>query len=284
MTRNAYRVKKPSVIRRIKNRFNKTKIRHNNRKSNAYPSADKPVLRFFTPMNFALAIVVLMAFSVLGQLYWFTAGVYVDTFYELSVDSTTVSINLGSEAVSNWPVIGLILSAPLGWAEGFVNSFETSSAGLAGLALYVILQTGELLPTIIWESPELMFWLIRKFESHNKISVSSSDSTAIKKLKIKHNEYYDSFLNHLEDFRLICYCIDVTICFFLVKFVHSGAGLVRFMEAVRNLTFGLFDLDPTATFRVICSLFLLWFALKLTMRLTRGFRLFAKRVPNVQSS
>ena len=268
----------------IKRRRMQTKEKHSRRVDGAYPHPDKPRVRYITIPNILLAVVVLVALGLLGHLYWFTAGVYVDTFAALSDTTEIARINLGSEWLSRIWLLGPVIAAPLFWIEELLNGFETTSMGLLGLIIYIILQTTELTPTVVWESPHLMFFLIRKFDSHKKIKHLEGDSEGLRRLKTRHNEYYDNFLHTLEDLRLICYIIDASICFFLVKFVNTyqldeqgNRVLVRFLEAAGNLTFGLADLDPTATIRVLSSLFLLWFALKLTMRLQRGFQLFANR-------
>ena len=268
----------------INRRKQEVKDKHSRRVSNAYPHPDKPRVRYITIPNILLALVVLIALGLLGHLYWFTAGVYVDTFAALSDSAEIARISLGSGWISRIWIVGPLLAAPLSWIEGLLNGFETTSMGMLGLILYIILQTCELAPTVVWESPHLMFYLIRKFDSHKKVKHLDGDSEGIRRLKTRHNEYYDSFLHALEDLRLVCYIIDAAICFFLVRFVHTyqfddqgNPVLVRFLEAAKNLTFGLADLDPTATIRVLSSLFLLWFALKVVMRLQRGFQLFASR-------
>lgn len=291
MTQNAVEDKLRKV-RKLRDRVFKTgeqsKSRHRSRASNSYPDPDKPQLQYFTLMNAFYALLMLVVFYLVGQMYFFTAGVYVETFAALAQDQgDTILINLGSQFAEKIPVVGLLFSTVLGFLESIINSFETNSLGLVGLTIYMILQSGELMPTVVYESPDLMFWLIRKFESHQKISISKDDSKALARMKQRHNEYYDSFLNTIEEFRLYCYIADVLICFFLIRFVRvyvdaSGTWeLQRFLEAAQRLTFGLGDLDPLSTTRMGCSLFLLWVVVKCAMRLTRGFKMFARREKNV---
>lgn len=275
-------------LEELKSRRQKSRDRHQRRVFNSYPSKDKPRVRYITVMNIIYALVIVLpVFNLLGYLYFFTAGVYVDAFASLGSDPSIVQIDITPQWVHSIWLIGPLLNAPLAWLENLINGFETSSLGLIGLCIYLVLQTGELIPTVIWESPEIMWWLIMSFKSHRKIPYSKEDNTVIKKMKVQHNEYYDSFLNSMEDFRQVCYFVDVAICFFLIPFVRvewttDGWVLERFLPAASKLTFGLADLDPLATTRMLCSLFLLWVAVKFAMRLTRGFKFFAHK-PEVKN-
>lgn len=283
-TRKTLKEKIEDRLNDVRQKSQQANRNNRRRASKLYPESNpnKPKVNYFTWKNLLYgAVIVIPAFNLLGYVYHFTAGLYVDTFASLGQATDVVQIDITSRFVEAIPLIGPLLNAPFYWVENFLNGLQTSSLGMAGLVTYLILQTGELIPTVIWESPEIMWFLITAFDSHKKVAFSKQDNEAIKRIKIQHNEYYDSFLNSLEDFRQVCYIIDVLICFFLVRFVRVGTPenyvLERFPKAATELTFGLWDLDPIAVLRMLCSLFLLWVGVKFAMRLTHGFRFFAKR-------
>lgn len=291
---NHYRVKdkqSQQVIKQLRNRLNEHQKNRKNRRQRrvdrSHPSSCKVKVNYFTWMNLGIAIAFIAMCLIIGFIYAITASVYVEAFADLATDKTPVVVQLGSEAVRNWFLIGWPLSLIIGLVEGFINSYEASGFGLIGLGFYLVIQTLELIPTIIWESPALILHLIHRLDDQfNQATYKRGDTDFVRNLKVRHNEYYSNLIEGLNDLRLIAFAVDIAVCFLLVKFVQIGtdeAGnpvLGRFFEGVQQFDFGFHKFDPLASFKVFSSLFLLLILVKLGMKVFNGFSAFAKRKNN----
>lgn len=277
--------KQRPFLRKLRQRLDSKKIKRGRRVTRRIDNArSQGRVNYFTKLNLLVFLGFLGISSIIALLYTFTAGVYVDAFRDMSADKTIIVMRLGSETAKDWFVIGPLLGWLLGGLEGFINAFETSAAGLMGLGFFFVVQTLEVLPTIIWESPALILHLIDRLENKfDKSKISKQDSDTVKRLKERHNNYYANMIDALDDLRTIAFVIDSVVCFFLIKFVYVGYEsdgtwiLGRFFEGVTQYDFGLHKFAPMPTIKVISSLFLILLLVKLGMKVFNGFQLFAKK-------
>ena len=240
----------------------------------------------FSDPTFWVAIAFLGMCAIVGYIYVITADVYVQAFAGMASDGQIIQVSLGSGTIAQTPLLGPVLAAPVRFVEFLINRFETTSAGLAGFGLYLIIQTLELIPTVVWESPALMLHLIERLDAvgGKRVVAYKGDPDLIKQLKKRHNEYYSNLVESLNDWRLIAFTVDIILCFTLVKFIKVGTEadgspiLGRFFEGVSSIDFGFHSFHGPSTLKVLSSLFLLLILVKLGMKIFNGFGAFAKKI------
>lgn len=242
----------------------------------------KPKVNYFTFANLMILLVVLFLVFGIAALYYLTMGLYVEIFGQFSESQQILNFgDFGASAVRGWFLIGPLLAWILDGSAWLLNNLDMTAFGMIGALLYCVLQTLEIAPTIIYESPEIMAYLIKRLQSHDKIRIDyKADSEAVKELKSRHNDYYDETLDKARSARMWAYIIDGCICFFLAPLVVLSATgtTTTLLDAMGAVEFGLEDLDPMNLFRILCSLFLIGLLAVITMRVTRMFRFFGNRV------
>lgn len=210
----------------------------------------------------------------IGVLLFLAMGLYADIGRSLASDQATINWHfLGANQVKDWWVIGWPLALLLRLLAWLLYLLRLTTWGLFFVAIFLLLQAAEVAHCIFYNSPRLLRYAIEAFSRHQKYTIPDSDSRVMARLKERHNHYYEGFYEALELARNVAYAIDFFICFTFVPITKDGR---RIWETFGDISFDWSDINAFAVFRIAISLFIIHLLVKITLQISKGFKIFAR--------
>ncbi|NEZ64152.1 hypothetical protein D0962_15365 [Leptolyngbyaceae cyanobacterium CCMR0082] len=165
----------------------------------------------------------LVALIVLGMLFFQSAHIYASAGRAIAPESGLINLhNLGAEIFKGFPILGWLVGLSLRGLAGVVRGLELTAFGLLGVMIYVIIQSGEVMPVILKASPETLQRLIKTLQKFKKVEVSNNESATVRELASIHNNYYESLIDALGWWRCICYAVDFVVCLWFAPWIVGG--------------------------------------------------------------
>jgi hypothetical protein len=109
----------------------------------------------------------------------------------------------------------------------------------AMLALYVLLQLGEVAPLLLENSPRTLRRLIGSITSHTRLPINPKDHATVAFLKERHNAIPTKWVDSIYTAKWVCYGIDFLICLLACPPLRGGWDRLRLVMAAPTL--GDFD-------------------------------------------
>jgi len=109
----------------------------------------------------------------------------------------------------------------------------------AMLALYVLLQIGEVAPLLLENSPRTLRRLIGSITSHTRLPIHPQDHATVAFLKERHNAIPTQWVDSIYTAKWVCYGVDFLICLLACPPIRGGWSRLRLVMAAPTL--GDFD-------------------------------------------
>lgn len=233
----------------------------------------------FTPGSTACLILCLLILVLIGWLVFQGAHIYASLGRRVGESALIDWGRLGAGAVESWsiPFVSWLLSRVLWVASDILHSLQITVYGLGFILIFLLLQTGEIAPTAIRNSPALSRSIISSLRSFKKIKTQQGDSRFIAGMVDDYNTYYEKFMFNLRVAQFICFLVDGAICISSAPFIKGGWGQ---WESVRFSYNVWADTDWTNVMRASIAVFFLWLACWCFFQVRRGVRIFSGKVNN----
>ena len=162
---------------------------------------------------------------VMGLLFFQSAHIYASAGRAIAPESGLVNLhNLGAEIFNGFPILGWGLGLALRGVANLLKGLQLTAFGLLGVAVYAVVQSGEVAPVILKASPETLRGLIGTLQKFKKVEVNDDESNTVRELANLHNDYYESLIRGLEWWRVICYTVDFFVCAWFAPWIVGGWG------------------------------------------------------------
>ena len=231
----------------------------------------------FTPGSTACLILCLLILVLIGWLLFQGAHIYASLGRQIGQSTLIDWQRLGAGVVEQWPipVLSWLLSRVLWVASDILHALQITVYGLGFILIFLLLQTGEIAPSAIKNSPALSKSIIRSLRSFKKIKTQSGDSRLIAGMVDDYNAYYEKFMFNLRVAQYLCFLIDAAICVSFAPFIKGGWGQWEYVKFSYNVWA---DTDWTNVMRASIAVFFLWLACWCFFQVRKGVRIFSGRV------
>lgn len=231
----------------------------------------------FTPGSTVCLILCLLILVLIGWLLFQGAHIYASLGRQLGQSQLIDWKRLGAGVVEQWPIpiISWLLSRLLWIASDILHALQITVYGLGFILIFLLLQTGEIAPSAIKNSPALSKSIINSLRSFKKIKTQSGDSRLIAGMVDDYNAYYEKFMFNLRIAQYICFLIDACICISFAPFIKGGWSQWEYVRFSYNVWA---DTDWTNVMRASIAVFFLWLACWCFFQVRKGVRIFSGKV------
>lgn len=219
----------------------------------------------FTPGSTACIVLCLLLLCLIGWLLFQGAHIYAELGRKVGESQVIDWQRMGAGVVESWrygSFLRGILAFFLDTLANVLHALVITTYGLGFLIIFLLLQAGEVAPTVIKHSPRLRKSIIESFRKFQKIRPQAGDSMLVKSMIDDYNRYYESFIFGLRVVQFVCFCIDGGIVLYAAPPLKGG-------WSVWSTGF-----DWTNIMRGSITLFFLWLAVWCFCLVRKGVRLF----------
>ena len=219
----------------------------------------------FTPGSTACIVLCFLLFVLIGWLLFQGAHIYAELGRKVGESQVIDWRRMGAGVVETWKygsflrdLLALFLDA----VANVLHALVITTYGLGFIIIFLLLQAGEVAPTVIKHSPRLRKSIINSFRKFQKISPQQGDSILVKSMIEDYNRYYESFIFGLKVVQFVCFCIDGAVVLYAAPPLKGGWSVWAT------------GFDWTNIMRGSITLFFLWLAVWCFCLVRKGVRLF----------
>lgn len=209
-----------------------------------------------------LFVLLIGVFLVLIWFVWQSIEVYVSMGVDIGLNWVTANLPAWGAKVISIPILGNII-------QWLLNGGAVTISVIGCIALYGVLQIFEVAPILLEDSPQTLKRIIRSTQSMARVVIHREDSQVVAYLKDRHNAIPEDWVNNIYTAKWIAYSLDLMVC--LVRcppFFGDWAEFWLFWQSM-----DISDIDFTATWKIIVTLFAVEAVVKVLLWLKRGRRM-----------
>ncbi|MBD2072398.1 hypothetical protein H6F86_00420 [Phormidium sp. FACHB-592] len=150
----------------------------------------------------------------------------------------------------------------------------------AMLALYIILQIGEVAPLLLENSPRTLRRLIGSIASHNRMPIGAKDHRTVQFLKEKHNAIPTAWVDSIYTAKWICYGVDFLICLLACPPIRGGWDRLQIVMAAPTMS----DFDFVNAAKIAITLFAVEVGFFVYLWIKRGRTILNTPEPNAEQA
>ncbi|WP_152532038.1 hypothetical protein [Leptolyngbya sp. Heron Island J] len=219
----------------------------------------------FTPGSTVCIILCFLLIVLIGWLLFQGAHIYAELGRKVGESQVIDWKRMGAGIVEDWKYGSFLrdlLAFFLDIAASVLHALVITTYGFGFIIIFLLLQSGEIAPTVIKHSPRLRKSIISSFRKFKKINPQQGDSSLVTSMIEDYNRYYESFIFGLRVVQFACFCIDGGVVLYAAPPLKGGWSVWAT------------GIDWTNVMRGSITLFFLWLAVWCFCLVRKGVRLF----------